>query len=151
MKLHRDLGITQKTAWMMVHKIREAYAGKNEGKLAKGVMEVDETYVGALEKNKHFDKKLRAGRGGVGKSIVIGVKHRRSRQLRVRVIPTADRKNLHNLVQRFVRQGSTVYSDEHKGYNGLRRQYRRGRSSTQSASTLTAWRTRTGSSPSGHR
>ena len=62
MKLARDLGVTQKTAWMLAHKIREGWLEATDDKKLSGVLEVDETYIGGLEKNKHWDKKLRLGR-----------------------------------------------------------------------------------------
>lgn len=73
MKLHRDLGVTQKTAWFMQQRIREAFAYIGPMVLG-GPVEVDETYVGGLERNKHASKKFRAGRGPVGKTPVVGVK-----------------------------------------------------------------------------
>ena len=70
MKLHRDLGITQKSAWYMAHRIRESWNAAAD-KFA-GPVEADETYIGGKEGNKHAGKKLHAGRGTVGKTAVGG-------------------------------------------------------------------------------
>ena len=76
MKLHRDLGITQKSAWYMEHRIRERWDDETTDKFS-GAVEVDEIYIGGKERNKHEDKKLKAGRGPVGKTAVVGAKDRR--------------------------------------------------------------------------
>ena len=117
MKLHRDIGVTQKTAWRMAHRIREAWASKNEP--LSGTVEVDETFIGGKERNKHKDRKLNAGRGTVGKTVVIGAKERDANQVSASVAPGTDSETLQGFVQGNIADGSTVYTDEHRGYLGM--------------------------------
>ena len=117
MKLHRDLGITQKSAWHMAHRIHEAWNDETE-KLS-GTVEVDETFVGGLEKNKHESKKLKQGRGGVGKSVVIGVRERESKKVKAKVIENTQQVTLHGFIEENVKQGSTVCTDDFKSYKNL--------------------------------
>ena len=98
MKLHRGLGITQKAAWHLLHKIR--FAMDNDNGLLFGTVEVNETFIGGLEKNKHADKKLHAGRGGVGKSIVIGMKDREANLVAAKVIKNTNSQPCMNLFRK---------------------------------------------------
>lgn len=76
MKLHRDLGVTQKTAWHLAHRIRETLKDSSgpESHLFVGPVQVDETYIGGKEGNKHTSRKLKSGRGTIGKTAVVGMK-----------------------------------------------------------------------------
>ena len=89
MKLHRDLKITQKSAYFMAQRLREAWS-ENPGGMT-GPVEVDETFVGGKEGNKHASKKLRSGRGPVGKSVVAGAKDRATNRVSAAVVPTTTR------------------------------------------------------------
>ena len=117
MKLHRDLDITQKTAWTLAHKIRKTY--EQDETNFNGIVEVDETYVGGLEKNKHADKKLKAGRSTIGKAIVAGVKERESNQVTAQVVDNIKRETLHEFIEDNVEQGSTVCTDDLASYENM--------------------------------
>lgn len=117
MKLHRDLGITQKSAWHLAHRIRETW-GRQQATF-DGPVEVDESAFGGLEKNKHADKRQRAGRGMVGKTIVAGVKDRATNRVSAKVVRTTTRRELQAFLAERVRPEAMVYTDEATAYQGL--------------------------------
>ena len=117
MKLHRDLGITQKTAWYLAHRIREAWASGN--RLFAGPVEVDETYMGGKNANKHSDKKIKNANGTVGKTAVVGMKDRKTNQVQATVVERTNQETLQGFVNSRRVPGAKVYTDEHGGYIGL--------------------------------
>ncbi len=117
MRLHRDLDVTQKTAWFMAHRIRKAL--ESEGALFAGPIEVDEAYLGGREKNKHASKKTKAGRGPVGKAAVVGLKDRETNKVSAQVVEHTNQATLQAFVNARRADGAKVYTDEHGGYVGL--------------------------------
>ena len=118
MKLHRDLGITQKSAWFLAQRLRAALS--EDAKLFSGPVEVDETYFGGKRKNmpKHKREAL-TGRGPVGKTAVVGAKDRETNQVAATVIQSTDADTLQGFVKDHADSEATVYTDDATAYETL--------------------------------
>jgi transposase-like protein len=117
MQLAKEIGITQKSAWFVLHRLREACGGRDLTKLV-GIIEIDETFVGGLEANKHENKKLRAGRGAVGKTPVLAMRERGGRTVAM-PISGVTKETVQAAIYQHVEMGSTVHTDESHAYNGI--------------------------------
>jgi transposase-like protein len=122
-ELHRAIGVTQKTAWFMNHRIRAAMEANSFEKIS-GEIECDETYIGGKAKNMHKSKreKLVKGRGMVNKTAVFGMVERKGK-VRAQVIKLADTETLLGIIGQNVETGSTVYTDDHGGYRKMTDEY----------------------------
>lgn len=118
MKLHRDLNVSQKTAWFMLHRIREAWAHDSQQKLA-GPAEADETYFGGLKKNRPKHRRELWGRGKAGKTPVIALLDRKKKRVVAQVLPNSRVATIEKFVRSSLRDGATLYTDEGTGYREL--------------------------------
>ena len=118
MKLHRDLDITQKSAWHLAHRIRESW--KNEEMQFAGPVEVDETYIGGRRRNMSRSKrKDLTGRGAVGKAAVAGAKDRATNRVSARTVRGTDTTTLQGFVRETAKPGASVYTDDAAAYRGM--------------------------------
>lgn len=117
-QLARDIEVTKDTAWYMLMRIRKAFIDDNE--LMEGIVEVDETYVGGKNKNRHNDKKTKGGqgRGGDDKTAVVGTLQRDGK-VRAQKVKDVSAKTLHGIVKKNIKKGTQLMTDEWRSYNGL--------------------------------
>jgi transposase-like protein len=125
-EVSRSLGVTQKSAWFMLQRIRLAMQGKNSGKIGGpgSEVEVDETFIGGKARNMHRSKRARVitGTGGKDKTVVMGMLERGG-NVRAVVVDNRRRSELHKQVRENVEAGAALYSDELKSYEGLSAEY----------------------------
>ena len=119
MKLHRDLGVTQKTAWFMLHRLRQAFEDANVD-LFEGPVEVDETYLGGKRRNMPKAKRRElSGRGAVGKTAIVGARDRATKKIVAKVVHDTTKPTLQGFVQDVAAPGAQVFTDEHQSYQGM--------------------------------
>ena len=133
-QLVKHLGVQPKTAWHLSHRIREVYKDGTEPFF--GTVEVDETWVGSKARNLPLRVRRQFRMDGIKyeKTAVIGAKERESNKVAVEVIPETDMFNLKGFVHKTVKDGATVYTDQHKGY------IHRGRKKTRARAGRRRWR-----------
>lgn len=124
-ELAKAIGITQKSAWFMLHRIREAMASGSFMKMGGtgGPVEVDETHIGPKPQKMHREKRLSMALNKRDKKVaVMGMLDRESRQVRAKVVPNVSHEVLQNEILNQIEHGSTIYTDGHPGYDTLKAQ-----------------------------
>ena len=118
MQLAKEIGVTQKSAWFMLSRLREACGSDSDIDQLRGTIEADECFVGGKEANKHESKKQRLGRGPVGKTPILGIRERGGRTF-AKVIKNRTIQEIQGEIFQRVEVGSTIYTDDHLSYSGM--------------------------------
>jgi transposase-like protein len=118
MQLAKEIGVTQKSAWFMLSRLREACSGPDSQNKLRGIIEIDECFVGGKEANKHEVKKLHAGRGSVGKVAVLGLRERGGRTV-AKPVATRTMQAIQGEIFDRVEVGSQLYTDDHIVFDGM--------------------------------
>jgi transposase-like protein len=123
-EIARDVKVTQKSAWFMLHRIRLAMQDDFFGSKLGGEVEVDETFIGGKSRNMHLNKRKQriTGTGGADKTIVFGMLERGGR-VRAKVMPNRKRESVQPEIRQHVQAGTALYSDEWVAYKGLETDY----------------------------
>jgi hypothetical protein len=118
LQLAKEIGITQKSAWFVLQRLREACG--NDPTMLKGIVEMDEVYIGGREKNKHEFQRQNLGRGPVGKTAVVGMRERNGRTKAI-IVPDVNKLALYGTALLNIEKGSTLHTDESVNYDGIER------------------------------
>ena len=119
-KLANDLGITQKTAWFLAHRLRRGWEEKP--RRMTGPVEIDEAYIGGIRKYMHADKRYGYGRGGYGKRPIAGDRDRDTGRIQIEILPHLGFTNhtIHGFLDRHVKYGAIIYHDQDSAFNSVR-------------------------------
>ncbi len=127
-ELHRALGVTQKTAWFMLHRIRLAMKAGSISMPSHGSFETDETLMGGLEKNMHANKRTGKPGRGSGKAVVMAIIRRKTAESHSKVktvhVKDASRKSLKPIITATIEPGSQIFTDAWRSYRGLGEEYK---------------------------
>lgn len=148
-EIHRTVGVTQKTAWFLLYRIREAMQAKSAKKMMAGEVEADESFIGGKIQNMHKKSKRRikaVNSDNWGKTVVLGLLERETGEVRAKVSPNRKKREVHGHIRENVAEGAALYTDDFTAYMHLTDDFAHQmvnhlESYVQGASTRTGWRT----------
>jgi transposase-like protein len=124
-QLSKDINVTQKTAWFLAHKIRNCFGLSESSEKLSGTVELDETFVGGKNKNRHADKKVKGsqGRSFKDKTPILGMLCRETRTVRLFIVENTKKDQIQPIIRAQIEKGSLLMTDEWHAYRGLNSEY----------------------------